>query len=139
MVCIQGIIQIWLRVIFLAGFVMYENPKLIFALLTIPALYDVYLAMILLSVATFVIINLAPSWYNPWWVRRNKKILYKYLSRMKLLMLLIKYWNADKWKCAHTPFKWGQTGPSKNKRYCPRFYASSKGGAEFKNKSVLVP
>jgi hypothetical protein len=56
-------------------------------------------------------------------VRRKKKRFYKYFSIMKLLMLLAEYWNADKWKCAPTPFKWGQNGPSKNKRYCPRFYA----------------
>jgi hypothetical protein len=91
--------------------------------------------MILLSAIT----SLAPSWYNPWWVRRKKKKLYEYLSRMKLLMLLTEYWNADKWKFAPTPFNWGQNGPSKNKNYCPRFYAKPKGGAKVKNKGAGVP
>jgi hypothetical protein len=58
---------------------------------------------------------------------------------MKLLILLAEYWNADKWKCAPSPFKWDQTGPSKHKRCCPRFYAKSKGGAKVKNKDALVP
>jgi hypothetical protein len=58
---------------------MYENPELVFDLLMGPDLYDVYLDMILLSVITFVVIELAPSWYNPWWVRRKKKRFYKYL------------------------------------------------------------
>jgi hypothetical protein len=75
---------------------LYENSEVVFDMLMGPDLYDVYLAMILLSVVTFVIIDLAPSWYNPWWVRRKKKMLYKYFSRMKMLMLLIEYWNADK-------------------------------------------
>jgi hypothetical protein len=61
-----------------------------------PDLYDVYLAMIMLSLVTFVVIELSPSWYNPWWVRIKKNILYKYISIMKLLMLLAEYWNADK-------------------------------------------
>jgi hypothetical protein len=111
---------------------MFENPELVFALLMVPDLYDVYLATILLSVVDFVVIELAPGWYNPWWVRINKKILYKYLSIMKLLMLLAEYRNSDKRKCAPTSFKWGQNGPSKNKRYCPRFYAKSKGGTKVK-------
>jgi hypothetical protein len=76
MVCIQGILQIWLRLIFLVGFVMYENPELVFALLMGPYLYDVYLAMILLSALILVVIELAPRWYNPWWVRIKKKKLY---------------------------------------------------------------
>jgi hypothetical protein len=67
---------------------MYEKPELVFALLMGPDLYDVYLAMILLSAITLVVIELSPSWYNPWWVRRKKKKSYKNLSRMKLLMLL---------------------------------------------------
>jgi hypothetical protein len=36
MVCIQGILQFWLRLIFLAGFLMYENPDLVFALIMCP-------------------------------------------------------------------------------------------------------
>jgi hypothetical protein len=56
---------------------MYKNPELVFVLLMGPDLYDVYLAMILISVITFVVIELSPSWYNPWWVRRKKKRLYK--------------------------------------------------------------
>jgi hypothetical protein len=56
MVCIQGILQIWLRLIFLPGFVMYENPELVFALLMGPNLYDVYLAMIVLAAITLVVI-----------------------------------------------------------------------------------
>jgi hypothetical protein len=95
--------------------------------------------MMLLSAVILVVIDLAPRWYSPWWVRRKKKKFYKYLSRMKLLMLLIDYWNADKWKCAPTPFRWGQDGPSKNKSYCPRFYAKTKGGAKVKNKGAGVP
>jgi uncharacterized membrane protein len=134
MVCIQGILQVWLRLIFLAGFVMYENPELVFALLMGPYLYDAYLAMMLLSAVILVVIELAPRWYNPWWVRKKKKKLYKYLSRMKLLMILTEYWNADKWKCAPTPFRWGHNGQSKNKSYCPRFYAKTKGGAKVKKR-----
>jgi hypothetical protein len=87
MVCIQGILQVWLRLIFLAGFVMHENPDLVFSLLMGPDLYDLYLAMMLLSAVIWVVIELAASWYNPWWVKRKKKKLYKYLSRMKVLML----------------------------------------------------
>jgi hypothetical protein len=136
MVFIQGILQVWLRLIFLAGFVMYENPELVFALLIGPYLYDVYLAMMLLSAVVFVGIEMAPRWDNPWWVKRK---LYKYLSRMKLLMFLIEYWNADKWKCTPTPFRWGQSDPSKNKSYCPRFYARTQGGAKVKNKGAGVP
>jgi hypothetical protein len=127
MVCIQGILQVWLRLIFIAGFVMYENPELVFALLMGPDLYDVYLSMMLLSAVVLVVIELAPRWYNPWWVRRKKKKLYKYLSRMKLLMFLTDYWNADKWKCAPTPFRWGQNGPSKNKITTPYFMPRQKG------------
>jgi hypothetical protein len=58
----------------------------------------------------------------------NNKKLYKYLSRMKLLMLLTEYWNANKLKCTPIPFKWGQNGPSINKNYCPRFYSKPKEG-----------
>jgi hypothetical protein len=139
MVCIQGILQVWLRLIFLAGFVMYENPELVFDLIMGPDLYDVYLAMMLLSAVILVVIELEPRWYNPWWVRRKKKKLYKYLSRMKLLMLLIEYWNADKWRCAPTPFRWGHNGPIKNKSYCPICYANTEGGAKVKNKGAWVP
>jgi hypothetical protein len=118
---------------------MYEKPYLVFALLMGPDLYDVNLAMILLSAITLVVIELSPSWYNPWWVRRKKKKSYTNLSRMKLLMLLTEYWSADKWKCAPTPFKWGQNGPIKNKRYCPRLYAKPTRGAKVKNKFTGVP
>jgi hypothetical protein len=134
MACIQGILQVWLRLIFLTGFVIYENPELVFALVMGPYLYDVYLVMMMLSAVIWVVIELTPSWYNPWWVKRKKKKLYKYLSRMKLLMLLTEYWNADKWKCTPTPFRSAQHGPSKNKIYCPRFYTKTKGGVKVKNK-----
>jgi hypothetical protein len=109
MVCIQSILQGWLRLIFLAGFVMYENPELVFALIMVPYMYDVYLAMMLLTAVIVVVTEMAPRWYNPWWVKRKSRKLYKNLSRMKLLMLLIEYWNADKWKCTPTPFKGGQS------------------------------
>jgi hypothetical protein len=79
MVCIQGILQVWLRLIFLAGFVLYENPELVFALLMGPDLYDVYLTMMLLSAVVCVVIEMAPRWYNPWWVKRKRRKLYKYL------------------------------------------------------------
>jgi hypothetical protein len=118
---------------------MYENPELVFALLMGPDLYDVYLAMMMLSAVVCVVIEMAPRWYNPWWVKRKRRKLYKYLSRMKLLMLLIEYWNADKWKCTPTPFRWGQGGPRKNKSYCPRFYARTQWGAKVKNKGAGVP
>jgi hypothetical protein len=118
---------------------MYENPELIFALLMGPDMYDVYLAMVLLSAVVFVVIEMAPRWYNPWWVKRKRRKLYKYLSRMKLLMLLIEYWNADKWKCTLTPFRGGQSDPRKNKSYCPIFYARTQGGAKLKNKGSGVP
>jgi hypothetical protein len=91
MVSIQGILQIWLRLIFLAGFVMYKNPELVFSLLMGQDLYDVCLTTILLSAVVLVVIELAPRWYNPWWVRRKKNKVYTYLSRMKLLMLLTEY------------------------------------------------
>jgi hypothetical protein len=58
---------------------------------------------------------------------------------MKLLMLLIEYWNADKWKCAPTPLRWVQNGPSKNKSDCPRFYAKTKWVAKVKNKGAGGP
>jgi hypothetical protein len=91
MVCMQNILQGWLRLTFLTGFVMYESPELVFALLMGPYLYDVYLAMMLLTALTFVITEMAPRWYNPWWVKRKTRKLCKNLSRMKLLMLLIEY------------------------------------------------
>jgi hypothetical protein len=139
MVCIQGILQVWLILIFLAGCVMYEDPELVFALLMGPDLYDVYLAMMMLSAVIWVVIEPAPSWYNPWWVERKRKKLYKYLSRMKLLMLLTEYWNYDKCKCTPTPFRWAQKGPSKTKIYCPRLYDKTKGGAKVKNKGGRAP
>jgi hypothetical protein len=80
----QSILQGWLKLIFLAGFVMYESPELVFALLMGPDLYDVYLAMMLLTAVTFVITEMSPRWYNPWWVKRKIRKLYKNLSRMKL-------------------------------------------------------
>jgi hypothetical protein len=103
----QSILQGWLRLTFLAGFVIYESPELVFALLMGPYLYDVYLAMMLLTAVTFVITGMSPRWYNPWWVKRKIRKLYKNLSIMKLLMLLIEYWNADKWKGTPTAFKGG--------------------------------
>jgi hypothetical protein len=139
MVCIHSILQGWLRLIFLTGFAMYENPELVFALLMGPDLYYVYLAMMLLTEVIFVVTDMAPRWYNPWWVKRKSRKLYKNLSRMKLLVLLIEYWNDDKWKCTPTPFKGGQSDPSKNKSYCPRFYARTGGGEKFKNKEAGVP
>jgi hypothetical protein len=71
MVCIQGILQFWFTLILIAGSVMYEKPELVFALLMGPDLYDIYLSMMILSAVIWVAIELAPSWYNPWWVRRN--------------------------------------------------------------------
>jgi hypothetical protein len=65
--------------------------------------------------------------------------LYKNLSRMKLLMLLIEYRNADKWKGAPTAVKGGQSGPNRNKSYCPRFYTRTNGGAKVKNKGAGIP
>jgi hypothetical protein len=118
---------------------MYESPELVFAILLGPDLYDVYLAMMLLTAVTFVITEMAPRWYNPWWVRRKTRKVCKNLSRMKLLMLLMKYWNADKWKGTYTAFKGGQSGPSRNTSYCPRFYTETKGGAKVKNKGAGIP
>jgi hypothetical protein len=139
MVCMQSILQGWLRLVFLASFVLYENPELVFALLMGPYLYDVYLSMMLLTAVTFVVTEMAPRWYNPWWVKRKIIKLYKNLSRMKLLILLIEYWNADKWKCTRTAFKGGQSGPIRNKMHCPIFYARTKGVAKVKNKGAGVP
>jgi hypothetical protein len=139
MVCIQGILQVWIRLIFLADFLMFENPELVFALLMGPELYDIYLAMMLLLSVIWVVKELVPSWYNPLWVRRKKKKFYKYLSRMKLLMLLTEYWNADNWKCTPNPFRWAHNDPRKNNSYCPRFYAKTKGGAKVKNKGSGAP
>jgi hypothetical protein len=118
---------------------MYESPELVFAILLGPYLYDVYLAMMLLTAVTFVITEMAPRWYNPWWVRRNTRKLCKNLSRMKLLMILIEYWSADKWKGTYTAFKRGQSGPSRNTSYWRRFYTKTKGGAKVKNKGVGIP
>jgi hypothetical protein len=56
MVCIHGILQVWFILIFLAGFLMYESPELVFALLIGPYLYGVYLAMMLLSALILVVI-----------------------------------------------------------------------------------
>jgi hypothetical protein len=70
MVCMHNILQGWLKLTFLTGFVMYESPELVFALLMGPYVYDVYLAMMLLAAVTFVITEMAPRWYNPWWVKR---------------------------------------------------------------------
>jgi hypothetical protein len=139
MVCMQSILQGWLRLTFLTGFVMYESPELVFALLMGPDLYDVYLAMMLLTAVTFVITEMAPRWYNPWWVKRKTRKLCMNLSRMRHLMLLIEYWNADKWKGTHTAFKGGQSGPNRNTSYCPRFYTRTKGGAKVKNKGAGIP
>jgi hypothetical protein len=58
----QNILQGWLRLTFLIGFVMYESPELVFAMLLGPNLYDVYLAMMLLTAVTFVITEMAPRW-----------------------------------------------------------------------------
>jgi hypothetical protein len=104
-----------------------------------PYLYDVYLAMMLLTTVPFVITEMAPRWYNPWWVKRNIRKLYKNFSRMKLLMLLIEYWNADKWIGTPTAFKGGQSGPNRNTSYCPRSYTRTKGGAKVKNKGAGIP
>jgi hypothetical protein len=118
---------------------MYESPELVSAILLGPDLYDVYLAMMLLIVVTFVITEMAPRWYNPWWVRRKTIKLCKNLSGMKLLMLLIEYWNADKWKGTYTAFKRGQSGPNRNTSYCPIFHTKTKGGAKVKNKGAGIP
>jgi hypothetical protein len=138
-VCIHNILKSWLRLTFLTGFVMYESPELVFSFLLGPDLYDVYLAMMLLAAVTFVITEEAPKWYNPWWVRRKTRKLCKDLSRMKLLMLLMEHWNADKWKVTYTAFKGGQSGPSRNAGSCPRFYTRTKGGAKVKNKGAGIP
>jgi hypothetical protein len=61
----------------------------------------------LLTAITFVITEMTPRWYNLLWVKRKIRKLYKNLSRMKLLVLLIEYWNADKWKGTPTAFKGG--------------------------------
>jgi hypothetical protein len=135
----HNILKGWLRLTFLTGFVMYESPELVFSFLLGSDLYDVYLAMMLLAAATFVITEGAPRWYNPWWVRRKTRKLCKELSRMKLVMLLMEHWNADKWKVTYTAFKGGQSGPSRNAGYCPRFYARSKGGAKIKNRGAEIP
>jgi hypothetical protein len=112
---------------------------LVFALLMGPDLYDVYLAMMLLTAVTFAITEMSPSWYNPWWAKRKTRNLYKNLSRMKLFMLLIEYWNDDKWKGKYTAFKRGQSGPDRNTSYCPRFYTIMKGGAKVKSKGAGIP
>jgi hypothetical protein len=58
----------------------------------------------------------------------TKKILCKYLSRMKLLMILIEDWHADKWKNTPPLFKWDQPGTRQMSNYCPTFYSRLKGG-----------
>jgi hypothetical protein len=39
----------------------------------------------------------------------------------------------------YTAFKRGQSGPSRNTSYCPRFYTRTKGGAKVKNKGARIP
>jgi hypothetical protein len=56
-----------------------------------------------------------------------------------VMLLLIEYLNADKWKGTHTDFKGGQSGPNRNTSYCPIFYTRTKGGAKVKNKGAGIP
>lgn len=95
-----------------------------------PDLYDVYLAMLMCMVVMYVLTETRTFWYNPHWRKIKKKILYKYLSRIRLMMLLIEFWNADKWKNTQTKSKWGQPGPSKMRNYCPYILFKAEGGVE---------
>jgi hypothetical protein len=56
-----------------------------------PELYDVYLAMMMVSVVIFVLVDTTKYFYN-------NQMMCKFLSRMKFLIILIEYWNADKWR-----------------------------------------
>jgi hypothetical protein len=130
-VCIIRFMRIWSRLMFLSGDTIIQNTELIFALFKGPELYDVYLYITMCMVIMYVMTETRTFWYNPHRMKRITRMLFKYLSRMKLLMLLIKYYNAEKRNNTPTRFKWDQPGPSQTRNYCPIFYSRLKGVGEY--------